>query len=51
MERELIRALEGGLEYREVQSPVQTAVSVAIQKRILFFLLRNFKRSHAQNNC
>lgn len=42
MERELIRALEGGLEYREVQSSVQTAVS--IQKRILFFFTKKFQK-------
>lgn len=39
---ELIRALEGGLEYREVQSSVQMAVS--IQKRILFFFTKKFQK-------
>lgn len=44
MGRELIRAMKGGLKYWEVLSPVQMAVSVAIQKKDLMFFTKIFQK-------
>lgn len=43
--------MEGGLEYTEVLSPVQMAVSVSIQKRIFFFFFTKIfqKVSHSKH--